>query len=469
MRVNDAVTYEIAPVPVSYYDSTPDARKVYFTTAQALIPEDEDTSLDLYMWSDLGGVPSLTVVSQGPGGGNGSSCEANWTPNCNIEVYRDTQISNAAANKGGLSVNWHAPPQQGYSYWPGNTGVKGKTDNAVAAETGDIAFYSPEDLDGTALARGINLFLYRNGEPQLVATLEDDLYCIKDESAEGIAEVRYDRCSDGPIGRLQITPDGRYLAFVTTSRLTSYDNQGKAVMYRYESETRRIVCISCKPDGTPPIADVFGSFTGRFISDDGRVWFTSKEEIDPRDSNTTRDVLTGEPLGADVYQYSGGVPTLISTGTGQQAGGLGFTAEAEPGLLGVSSDGVDVYFMWTEPLAGQDENGLNNYRIYNARSGGGFLYNPPAPPCEAGDECHDIPSQPAPAVFSGTSAPLAGGNANSSNGRKKAKKRKKKRKAKRNKRRGNRNRGKARKRHRSHRLGAGKRGRASNTNAGGRR
>ena len=55
MRVNDAVTYEVAPVPVSYYDSSPDARKVYFTTAQALVAEDEDTNVDLYMWSDLGG------------------------------------------------------------------------------------------------------------------------------------------------------------------------------------------------------------------------------------------------------------------------------------------------------------------------------------------------------------------------------------------------------------------------------
>jgi hypothetical protein len=205
---------------------------------------------------------------------------------------------------------------------------------------------------------------------------------------------------------------------------------------------------------------VLGSYTGRFITDDGRVFFTTNEEIDPRDSNSSRDIFSGKPLGADVYEYSGGVPKLISTGTGQQAAGLGLTAEAWPGLLGVSADGMDVYFMWTEPLAGQDENGLNNYRIYNARTNGGFLYNPPAPPCEAADECHDIPSQPSGPLSSGTSAALGSGG-NVQQAAKKQKKKKRRRKAKRRK-------------HRhhdrsNHRKGARRQNRASHNNAGGRR
>jgi hypothetical protein len=141
------------------------------------------------------------------------------------------------------------------------------------------------------------------------------------------------------------------------------------------------------------------------------------------------------------------VPKLITTGTGQQASGLGLTAEAWPGLLGVSADGTDVYFMWTEPLAGQDANGLNNYRIYDARTGGGFLYNPPPPPCEAADECHDVPSTPAGDLSSSTGAPLGtGGNTAPQAEKKKAKKKKsnanRKKKAKHGK-------------HRRHKSGAG--------------
>jgi hypothetical protein len=243
------------------------------------------------------------------------------------------------------------------------------------------------------------------------------------------------------------------VAFITTTRLTSYDNAGHAEMYRYDADTRNLICVSCRPDGKPPTSDVLGSYDGRFISDDGRVWFTTNEEIDPRDSNTSKDVFSGKTLGADVYEYSGGVPKLISTGTGQQAAGLGLTAEAWPGLLGVSASGSDVYFMWTEPLAGQDVNGLNNYRIYDARTNGGFPYNPPAPPCRAADECHDIPSQPAGSLFSSTSADLgSGGNAAQEATNKKTHKKHRKH----------------RRRHRRHMHGAGH-GRAAGKDKGGQR
>jgi hypothetical protein len=447
MRVNDAVTHEVAPVPVTYVDATPDARKVYFTTAQALNGEDTDSNIDLYVWSDLGGAPTLTVVSKGLNGGNKASCGASWISGCDIEIYKDDRISAASSNRGGLSPNWFGLGSSGMSPAPGNTGTKGFTDNAVAIDTGDIVYYSPEDLDGTGLEQGVNVYLYRNGTSQLVATLEDDPYCIGEDGFEQ-TDLRPEQCSDGPLGRLQITADGRYVAFVTTTRLTAYDNQGYAEMYRYDAETRSILCISCRPDGQPPTSDVLGSYTGRFIADDGRVFFTTNEEIDPRDSNTSKDVFSGKTLGADVYEYSGGVPKLISTGTGQQAGGLGLTAEAWPGLLGVSADGTDVYFMWTEPLVGQDQNGLNNYRIYDARTGGGFLFNPPPPPCEAADECHGIPSQTAAPAYSGTSAALGSGG-NHQNSKKKKAKRKKKRAARKAK-------------HRKH-------GRASHDNRGGRR
>ena len=449
MRVNDAVTYEIAPVPVEYVDATPDGHKIYFTTTQALTGEDTDASKDLYMWSDLGVTPGLTVLSKGTTGGNGNSCAAGWTSACNIETYKDTQIAGSASNRGGLSPEWFTPPAYGFQPAPGNTGMKGFTDNAVAIESGDIVYYSPENLDGAGISRAVNVYEYRNGTSQLVTTLEDDPYCITSDSKEQV-DNRPEHCSDGPLGRLQVSPDGRYIAFITTTQLTSYDNEGYAEMYRYDANTRNIVCASCRPDGQPPTSDVLGSYTGRFLTDDGRVFLTTNEEIDPRDTNTSKDIFSGKTLGADIYEYSGGVPKLISTGTGQQAGGLGLTAEAWPGLLGASADGTDVFFLWTEPLTGQDTNGLNNYRVYDARTGGGFLFNPPAPPCAAADECHDVPSQPAGDLASGTGAPLgSGGNAQTTTKKKKHKKKHKKKA-----------------RHRKHRR---HHGRARHKNSGGQR
>ena len=51
MRENDAVTKEVSRgKEVHFVGMTRDGSKVYFTSAEELLPEDEDTSEDLYMW-----------------------------------------------------------------------------------------------------------------------------------------------------------------------------------------------------------------------------------------------------------------------------------------------------------------------------------------------------------------------------------------------------------------------------------
>ena len=96
-------------------------------------------------------------------------------------------------------------------------GGNGTSDNSLAAENGDIYFYSPEQLDG---AKGTpnqqNLYVYRDGQVQYVTTLTPGHYCL-----EGSAS-----CSDGPIVRMQVSPDGSHMAFLTASQVTSYDNAG---------------------------------------------------------------------------------------------------------------------------------------------------------------------------------------------------------------------------------------------------
>jgi hypothetical protein len=63
--------------------------------------------------------------------------------------------------------------------------------------------------------------------------------------------------------------------------------------------------------------------------------------------------------------------------------------------LSASADGKDVFFFTRQSLAPQDENG-SSMKIYDAREGGGFLYNPPPQPCKASDECHGPGTQQAP-------------------------------------------------------------------------
>jgi hypothetical protein len=171
---------------------------------------------------------------------------------------------------------------------------------------------------------------------------------------------------------------------------------------------------------------------GRFITDDGRVFFDTPEPLVSRDTNTGLDE-NGQIAGTDVYEFVDGQPQLITSGTGTGARGVG--SFSRPGLYGVSADGADVYFGTFDTLVGQDRNGAQ-LKFYDARTNGGFSFVPPPQPCAAADECHGpTAATPAP-LANGTGAGLAGGNATEAKQKKATHKRRKRRKHAQSKRQG---------------------------------
>jgi hypothetical protein len=404
LRVDDTETYDVSADSggvgrsVTYLGSTDDGTRVYFTTALQMTPDDTDHSIDLYLWDENHDSPTLTRVSEGQtaAAGNFDNCSSTWAAKCGIAPYRDSSISSADANKGGLG-NWAYGFEFGYASDNPNPGY---TDNSIAAASGDIYFYSPEQLlSGKGVPSRENVYVLHDGSLQFVAALSTDRYCIDGVNLDFL--LRPGRCSDGAIGRLQVTADGHYAAFVTTSRITAYDNAGHAEMYRYDAEAEQVLCVSCNPDGSPPTSDVFGSMGGRFITDDGRVFFDTAEPLDSRDTNH----------GKDTYEFVEGRPQLITSGTGNGASGTGLSAESTPGLYGVSANGTDVYFGSFDTLVSQDRNGAGQLKFYDARSSGGFLANPAPQPCAAADECHGETSGPPAALENGSGASLGdGGN-----------------------------------------------------------
>ena len=80
MRVDDAFSYNVSEGRdslnepdginhgVTFQAMTPDGSTVYFTTPLQLTPDDTDTSVDLYRWSDETLPPTLTRVSTGANG-----------------------------------------------------------------------------------------------------------------------------------------------------------------------------------------------------------------------------------------------------------------------------------------------------------------------------------------------------------------------------------------------------------------
>ena len=219
----------------------------------------------MYEWSE--DTNSLVRVSQGNGNGDKENCNSGW-------------ISGAG---------WLRSREKGQNW----TTSSHRT-------SGDAYFYSPEQLDPSnpGVLNERNLYVYRHGEVQYVATFP----------------------GNSQVHRSQISPNGDRAAFLTDARLTAYDNHGWREMYTYDAETRTIKCASCIPDGSPPTimradppgfrsinktADVMASESGPFMANDGRVAFTTSDALVPQDTDGVEDV----------YEYVDSRPRLISSGT----------------------------------------------------------------------------------------------------------------------------------------------------------
>jgi hypothetical protein len=136
------------------------------------------------------------------------------------------------------------------------------------------------------------------------------------------------------------------------------------------------------------------------MSNDGRAFFYTPDALVPQDSNKLHDV----------YEYVGGRPQLITTGTSAADTQNTGNQVRLTGLAGVSVDGVNVFFSTFSTLVGQDEIGPF-VKYYDARTGGGFPFHASGAPCEAADECHGAGSPPPPAPQIGSVGEVgAGGN-----------------------------------------------------------
>ena len=92
-----------------------------------------------------------------------------------------------------------------------------------------------------------------------------------------------------------------------------------------------------------------GALNGLFMANDGSAFFYTRDALVPKDTNKL----------FDVYEYVDGRPQLITTGVGSHDRTLNQsgTSGRVPALIGVSADGVNVYFDTYENLVPEDENG----------------------------------------------------------------------------------------------------------------
>jgi len=197
--------------------------------------------------------------------------------------------------------------------------------------------------------------------------------------------------------------DGHILFLTSKASLTAEDaDGGYADIFRYDSETPALRCVSCAPGG--PDSAPFGALAGsnertpssnlaeqgRWVSEDGETAvFATAEPIAAADEDGT----------TNPYLWKEGQLTRLPGEVGQFA---------QSGTL--SPDGSSVVFTTTAPLLPQDGDTARD--AYVARAGGGFPAPATAPPCDPLSEgsCPGLPSGPGLERAYATEALIASGN-----------------------------------------------------------
>src|SRR4029077_4329031 len=250
----------------------------------------------------------------------------------------------------------------------------------------------------------------------------------------------------------RVSPNGRYLVFMSAAPITGYDNldanpAAKGArdeeVFLYDSATASLRCVSCNPNGARPngtldteragegvglLVDrrliwgrekqehwlggnipgwtaqslVSALYQSRYLSDEGRLYFNSPDNLVPAAANGKENVYEYEPSGVGSCQSSSGAcVSLLSGGS----------SDRESAFLEATPDGSDVFFVGEAQLLPQDND--TAFDIYDARecTGASPCLTPPepAPPgcsetetCRPAEAPQQIPGGPSgSAVFAG--------------------------------------------------------------------
>ncbi len=287
---------------------------------------------------------------------------------------------------------------------------------------------------------GCNVYVRHDGVTRLV-------------TASGLWE------GQGASGNWRVSPNGRWLAFMSRKSLTGYDNrdavsgQPDSEVYLYHAETSpagalepgKLVCASCDPTGARPTGvnedaerqgwtaasvpyrmeiasfsfpEVGPLYQSRYLSDSGRLFFDSNDALVPQDVNGVEDVYEYEPEGVPAGEHacsssSTSGSEVFEPARAFQAGGV--TGEEGAGCValissGISSDpssfldasgtGGDVFFLTTAKLAPQDfDDAADVYDAHECTSASPCTTSVVAPPpCTTEASCKPPPT-PQPSIY----------------------------------------------------------------------
>src|ERR1700682_5548895 len=258
----------------------------------------------------------------------------------------------------------------------------------------------------------------------------------------------------------RVSSNGEWLAFMSQASLTGYDNRDAvtglpdAEVYLYRASANRLVCASCDPTGARPIGVEYaqlepgsgglvgggrnvwkrsgfvaanlpgwqrvsvqaipGFYQSRYLSDTGRLFFTSRDALVPQDANGTQDAYQYEPEGVGSCTSSSSSGSVVfkpareftveGHSGAEGAGCVGVISSGnsseESAFLDASENGSDVFFLTSAKLAPQDKD--TSYDIYDAHictSAAPCSTAPVSPPaCDTEASCKASPT-PQPSIY----------------------------------------------------------------------
>jgi hypothetical protein len=348
--------------PVTYVGAAADGSKVFFTTEQALLPSDQDTSNDIYeceLPGDSGATPTAVGV---------------------VNACPDLKAVSVTGTSSGANV---------------------QSVVAVSKEGSRVYFTAAGVLTSEpdlSLPSG----------HQVATEGEYNLYVWEAPSAEHpTGHIAFIATLSGPSPtEAQATPDGCYLVFATTADLTTDDKSTVAQVFRYDAQTEELVRVSVGQDGFNNDGNTYSNPAtladneyGRPNPGLGRLTVSEDGSYVVFQSN---DALTPQVQGGlqNVYEWHDGNVYLISDGADSSG------SNRNVGLLGIDASGANIFFTTDERLVAQDTD--EDVDIYDARINGGFPEPEPAPSC-SGEACQGALSTPlASPLLGSTSAPAIG-------------------------------------------------------------
>jgi hypothetical protein len=358
------------------------------------------------------------LATQGTGSAAGETACSNSANQCNLYLY------DFARPEGERLIDVSAGDTSG-----GGPRVQGVV--AISKDGSHVYFVAKGVVSGVA-----------NDLGQSAVNGADNLYMYERDSAYPGGRVVFIAvlpASDEEDSWLEkrianVTPEGRFLVFMSSGRLTPDDTGGSGQVFRYDALTGALVRVSIGEGGfndngndglgaasiVPPnntILRLGQMRTDPTMSHDGsRVFFMSPVALAPGAVNNVRigtDPQTGPAYAQNVYEWeqagadscsakeASGCTYLISDGRDLGNDTI-LACETLPSalssvcLLGSDGTGANVFFTTADQLVGSDtDTQVDTYdaRICEPAKGNPCIAEPPPPlpPC-LGEQCHGIPA-----------------------------------------------------------------------------